>query len=365
MSNNSSTNKGGGIYFRNNLNATNSTISGNSSNRGGGIYSRGGGTVNITNTTLSGNSSSDRGGGIFSRGRSGGTINIHSSTIANNTAERDGGGIFRNAGTVNIANTIVANNQANRSGNDLSGTFGTIQDSLIGDTAGATITTDTNNLTNIDPQLLPLGNYGGDTQTHALHPNSPALNAGNTALAAALTTDQRGANRVNGAIDLGAFESQGYSLTPISGNNQTALVNHNFSDALTIQVTEDFANVGLPAAGIGVTFTVQPGVTGASGSWLNSSDITNASGIATANLLANGEVGDFTVTVSGANLSPAIFNLTNTTIANFLTIYPERSHRSSDLDKGACPIGPILAIEGMEIERVELERDVTYQQCYL
>ena len=372
VSNNSSTNKGGGIYFRNNLNITNSTISGNSSNRGGGIYSRGGGTVDIINSTISGNSSADRGGGIFARGNGGGTITLNNSTIANNIAERDGGGIFRNGGNINIANTIVANNQANRDGNDLSGTFNTIQNSLIGDTTDATIATDNNNLTNVDPQLLPLGDYGGDTQTHALHPHSPALNAGNNAVATApaLTTDQRGANRFNGTIDLGAFESQGYSLTPVTGDNQTALVNQNFSDTLTVQLTEDFANVALPIEAIEVTFTIQPGVTGASGRWLDSSTVTNASGIATAHLLANDTAGDFTVIVSGANLSDAIFNLANTVeptepvkptestepMGDITPFLEDRSNIPVEIDADACPVSPILEIEEMEREEVELER---------
>ncbi|MEM8642643.1 MAG: DUF4347 domain-containing protein [Cyanobacteria bacterium P01_G01_bin.54] len=216
---NTSNNKGGGIYFRNHLTVENSTISGNVSNRGGGIYSRGGGTVTLTNTTLSGNSSSDRGGGIFLRGRSGGTTSMFNSTIANNTASLDGGGIFRNGGTVNLTNTIVATNIAYRSGNDLSGTFNTIESSLIGDTAGATITTSTNNLTNLDPRLLPLGNYGGSTQTHALHAESPARNAGNNALTV-VANDQRGAARIwFGTVDIGAVE-----FFPVESSNVTLSV---------------------------------------------------------------------------------------------------------------------------------------------
>ncbi|NEO85775.1 MAG: DUF4347 domain-containing protein [Spirulina sp. SIO3F2] len=203
---NISKNKGGGIYFRNHLTAENSTISGNVSNRGGGIYSRGGGTVTVTNSTISGNSTSDRGGGLFARGRSGGTITFFNSTIANNTANRDGGGIFRNASTVNLTNTIVATNVANRSGNDLSGTFNTVESSLIGDTAGATMTTSTNNLTNVEPHLLPLGDYGGSTQTHALAADSPARNAGNSELTL-MVMDQRGVTRIlEGAVDMGAVE---------------------------------------------------------------------------------------------------------------------------------------------------------------
>ena len=247
ISGNSSTNKGGGIYFRNNLTLTSSTISGNSSNRGGGFYSRGGGTVNLTNSTISGNSSRDRGGGIFARGRTGGTIEIFNSTIANNTAENDGGGIFRNAGTINLTNAIVANNIADRSGNDLSGTFNTIENSLIGDTEGATIAIGTNNLTGVDPQLLPLGNYGGDTQTHALVSASPAINASG---AGATVDDQRGIAAF-GTRDIGAFEA--IPEIDITGNSIT------IPDGDTTPDTADGTDFGSTAVSEGTvvrTFTI-------------------------------------------------------------------------------------------------------------
>ena len=59
-----------------------------------------------------------------------------------------------------------------------------------------------------DPDLLPLAWNGGPTQTLALGPGSPAIDAGNNA--AGLEYDQRGAGypRVIGAsADIGAFES--------------------------------------------------------------------------------------------------------------------------------------------------------------
>ena len=56
-----------------------------------------------------------------------------------------------------------------------------------------------------DPKLGPLTNNGGPTLTMALLPGSPAIDAGNTALAPA--TDQRGFPRPAGlAADIGAFE---------------------------------------------------------------------------------------------------------------------------------------------------------------
>jgi len=61
-----------------------------------------------------------------------------------------------------------------------------------------------------DPLLGPLADNGGPTPTMALLPGSPAIDAGNNAVASAagLTTDQRGfgPRAVNGIADLGAFE---------------------------------------------------------------------------------------------------------------------------------------------------------------
>ena len=58
--------------------------------------------------------------------------------------------------------------------------------------------------------LAPLGDYSGPTQTHALLPGSPAINASFTALGVEdPTTDQRGVDRLVGpAGDIGAYESE-------------------------------------------------------------------------------------------------------------------------------------------------------------
>jgi len=66
-------------------------------------------------------------------------------------------------------------------------------------------------MNNTDPLLEPLGDNGGPTQTHALKPNSPAIDAGNPACE---VTDQRGVIRpIDGdgdgtaLCDIGAFEA--------------------------------------------------------------------------------------------------------------------------------------------------------------
>ena len=118
-------------------------------------------------------------------------------------------------------NTIVANTP---SGGDISNVFGT----MIGQNDLVDQASDLGGLTNVlvaSPLLAPLGNYGGSTQTMPLLPGSPAIAAGNPALAVnaqgnALTTDQRGfARLLNGNVDIGACESEGYSLA-ITGREQ-------------------------------------------------------------------------------------------------------------------------------------------------
>lgn len=59
---------------------------------------------------------------------------------------------------------------------------------------------------NTDPRIAALAYNGGPTQTHALLPDSPAINAGNDSFAPLL--DQRGFGR-SGVSDIGAFEFSG------------------------------------------------------------------------------------------------------------------------------------------------------------
>jgi hypothetical protein len=194
-----------------------------------------GGTATLTNVTLSGNAAKNNGGGIDANR---GTLNLNNMTITNNTADNDfdgagdGGGIFRGNATVQIQNSIIAGNfdtPGNAGGGtknpDCSGTFSSQGYNLIGrnDGCGGFV-----NGTNgdkvgsgaspIDPLLAALANNGGPTQTHALLPGSPAINAGNPLAPgsggfACVSTDQRNIARPQGsACDIGAFEFEFRSL---------------------------------------------------------------------------------------------------------------------------------------------------------
>ena len=214
---------GAGIYSNgSSLTLTNSTVSGNTAGgSGGGIFGNSGSSLTLTNRTVSGNTAGSSGGGIF--GVNGGTIT--NSTIANNTADADnngtgnGGGIFVSSGIFTIANSIIAGNfdggfETPDLGSNVAGVgFTNGGNNLIGANDGFAATFAPSALIGtiaapVNPQLALLANNGGTTLTHALLPNSPALNAGNNANAP-VGNDQRGLPRISGiAVDIGAFEAQ-------------------------------------------------------------------------------------------------------------------------------------------------------------
>ena len=146
-----------------------------------------------------------------------GTLSIDHSTLAGNRATvapaipatREGGVAARfYGGAIQLYDTIIADNSADN-GPDLyvSGSVTSLGHNLIGNSSGASgfVASD---LLNVNPQLGPLQNNGGPTQTMALLPGSPAINAGDNTNAPAY--DQRGAGFpriVGGTIDIGAFES--------------------------------------------------------------------------------------------------------------------------------------------------------------
>ena len=254
--------RGGGILSRENLSVTNSTISGNAvSGIGGGIYAVG--DVTVTNSTISGNGSESDGGGVFSpgngsvtnstisgnvsgRGYGGGIfavgdVTVTDSTISGNTGTAGGGGI--QASSVAVTNSTVSDNNGGGisvdtvegasavtvtgsilSGNTLAGVLpedvtirGSFQftgnHSLLGLAAAALVTTGSDNISDDNPQLAPLADNGGSTETQALLRGSPAIDAGDPDAVAGENDvphfDQRGApfaRVVNDRIDIGAYE---------------------------------------------------------------------------------------------------------------------------------------------------------------
>ena len=215
---------GGGIYARDgDVTLSSSTVNGNTTVGefavGGGIAAVFG-MVSLTNTTVSYNSSASDGGGIWT---SSSPVTISHSTISKNTADSDGGGVWvRNTidnPPLTMENSIVAGNTAGEAVPDIlpdiQGTL-TINYSIIGIAVGLqTITGNLGNLIGtaaspINPELAPLDNNGGPTQTHALMPSSPAINTGEPNIASAPEYDQRGfsfSRIIDGQIDMGAVEA--------------------------------------------------------------------------------------------------------------------------------------------------------------
>jgi hypothetical protein len=231
ISGNSTTNAGGGIFNEGTLTVIASTFTGNGSANadGGAIFNLG--TLIVSNSTLSGNGGSGAFGGAIRNDRvltveqstfSGNSANlggavynvgtsvVNHSTLSDNTAAAGGGGIDNTGAAVLIArDTILAGNTITKgTGPDLSGALTSLGHNLIGNRRGGSgfVASD---LLNVNPLLGPLQDNGGPTQTLALLPGSPAIDAGNNADAPEY--DQRGLGYpriVGGQIDIGAYEFQ-------------------------------------------------------------------------------------------------------------------------------------------------------------
>ncbi len=203
---------GGGIYNDGTLLVNDSTLAGNAlaNGNGGGLWNDG--TLLANNNTFTGNTAGYTGslGGNPARAGNGGalwnggTLVANNNTFTGNGAAVSGGGIAGYAGQASLTNSIVAGNTA-AAGNDISGNF-------IG----------MNNLTNSNPLLAPLANYGGYTPTMPPLLGSPALDAGSDAVTNFLATDQRGSARLAGGhVDLGAVEFQASPL--VTTTNDTGI----------------------------------------------------------------------------------------------------------------------------------------------
>jgi hypothetical protein len=196
---------GAGIHNQGTLTVQASTIANNATNKnggkGGGILNDG--TLNVTNSTITGNTA-DQGGGLSSSG----SATLTYVTVASNTAtNKPGGGADRNGGTMKIYRSILANNLAKGTtgGRDCSGTPDLLDLNLVSDRQGCN---PIGEVIVADPKLGLLANNGGPTQTMALLPGSPAIDALQPAATRCLeTVDQRGIHRPGGpGCDLGAYE---------------------------------------------------------------------------------------------------------------------------------------------------------------
>ena len=263
---------GGGLsYHGSSFFVEGSTISDNTAVTGGGLSNyRGSGCID--STTFSGNTASEKGGALYNESFAlkneavgpnplaipaaehdmvhhesfeipdyGGFLDLSNSTIVDNSGPL-GAGLYTLhvgppypafVGRVEPLNTIMA---AQTSGVDcvsengariISQGYNIESTASCGFTAGG----DQQNVSAAQLNLAPLADNGGPTWTHALTPNSPAIDQGNCPIA---TADQRGYPRPVNQIsvpnaadgcDVGAFELQiptAVTLTQLDAVNRNA-----------------------------------------------------------------------------------------------------------------------------------------------
>jgi hypothetical protein len=186
--------------------------------------------LTLINSTVSNNDASRNGGGVYVAWAS--AVYSFNATITNNLADvnRDfdgaGGGVFAEGGqspdVFNFRDTILAGNSRRvfdavspRVPDDCVGTINPLGNNLMQTVAACTTT----GLVRLGaPQLGPLQNNGGRTQTHAPLPGSPAIDGGGDWVdndGALLATDQRvffrtadGNQDGNARCDIGAYETK-------------------------------------------------------------------------------------------------------------------------------------------------------------
>lgn len=324
---------GGGVFVyagnRGTTRIVRSTISGNEASitGGGGIMVAGfEGLVDVESSTISGNRAGwAYGGGLWNEGTRC-RVNLRNVTVSNNrsqdaTGTRGGaGGIANNeAGIITLANTIVAGNFAPEFAPDCydGGRNATLtsdghniigEQGANGDGAGGThcdLTTADGDQLNVDPQLEPLRDNGGLTETHGTVEGSPAIDGGSPSGCRdtdgnVLTGDQRGEPSPtdgdgdgSARCDAGSYENGGGfgvgKVDPPNGGNVgpvCALIHgHGFADGASVKLTK-------------------PGAPDIPGTPTNASD--DGTVIATAFDLSGRAPGDYAVVVTNPDGSSTI-----------------------------------------------------------
>ena len=193
-----------------------------------------------------------------------GTASLTNCTISGNSTGYSGGGIYNYGGPVTLTNSIVAGNSSAHGGADIGG-YSSVSGSynLIGIGGSGGLTDGLTATWSAWPTRgWPLWETTADRpRPCALLPDSPAIDAG-TSGPGISATDQRGLGRV-GPTDIGADESQGYTLTVVADSTpQTATIGTEFANPLAVVVTAN--NPLEPVDGGVVNFTAIPAGTGAS-----------------------------------------------------------------------------------------------------
>ena len=217
---------GGAIYTTGTLTVTQSTFINNTvggAGEGGSIFVNSG-AATVSNSTFVQNYAGSGGGSI---GIETGSLKVINSTFANNSG---GGG----TGIISFNATVTANNNIFYSnGNSAIYSYGTTNADhnlyYNNNNGGCLGCTSDSNPISADPLLLPLGYYGGATETLLPRPGGAAICAGSSsdASSASLTADQRGwilnsANCSNNGVDAGSVQTN--YLTVRTGGDSAAFL---------------------------------------------------------------------------------------------------------------------------------------------
>jgi Bacterial Ig-like domain (group 3) len=332
--------EGGGIENSGMLTITGATIQSNAagSTSGGGVHNLTAGTVAISDSTLINNDAAGGGGGIANDGaatvtnctftenladggagvENTGSLTAVSTTIYynwTNGGAGSGGGLSGNSGSTNLYDTIVADNQDGYSGSgsadDIAGTVSGSHNLIGAGGSGGLTDANGNQVGVTDVYVGSPNNYGGDTETYALLPGSPAIGAGSADIPGITvpTTDQRGVTRPSNSVDIGSFQDQGFTITVAAGGSpQTALINTAFTNRLSVNVSsaagdpivEGIVTFSTPSSGASATLSTESAI------------IYDDEGDAYVTATADGTVGSYNVAASTTGApSSVLFALTN------------------------------------------------------
>jgi CSLREA domain-containing protein len=197
-------------------------ISGNDALNGGGIANQAFSTLELRRSTLTDNRATSGGGGGLDQ--SGDDVVLENDTISANFAI-DGDGIRCDSAPLEATDITVVDDKLSGGEITLSATL--LDNGTTGSCAsGTSVTSNGGNLEHgtscgftgasdvdgVDPLVYPLGDYGGETPTHAIAAGSPAVDA---LASCPLGEDQRGVARPQdgdssgtAACDIGAYEAE-------------------------------------------------------------------------------------------------------------------------------------------------------------
>jgi hypothetical protein len=343
ISNNWGSESGGGIANQGNLTVTDSTMYDNTAGNGGEIFNDGG-AVTVASSTITGDTAHEV--GSYPEIYSDASLTLLDCTISGST---DADWVDVTAGTDTLYGTIIAG--AGGGGCDIDGVTASGTNNLIGDGSGG-LSSSTNTLGE-DPELAPLGYFGGPTQTMPPIPSiSPAIGAGvdytltyGDGDGSGIVTDQRGQPIPSSGADIGAFQSVPGPVDDVPTFAATTTQDSPVSAGdLSLRDAIDLANITGEDGGPGSIFT-------GSGSLApNSAPITiNAGSTGDASLTINtgdfvdveGSLSDSTTTVNAGGTLTGSGNLGNVIVENGATFTATGTTTASSIT--VAPGGTVIA----------------------